>query len=84
MVSSDGEKITMLLFFRCVFIDGDHSYKGVRADFEAWEPKIIKNGELAFHDSNVEGVKKFLAELQEEGNWKKIGIVHTLSWWKRV
>ena len=70
--------------FRLVFIDGDHSYKGVKADFEAWEYKISEGGELAFHDSNVEGVKKLLEEIQAGGAWDQVGLVHTLSWWKRV
>lgn len=33
-----------------VFIDGDHSYKGVRADIDAWLPKVRKGGFIAGHD----------------------------------
>jgi predicted O-methyltransferase YrrM len=33
-----------------LFIDADHSYEGVKKDFEAWYPKITKDGYFAFHD----------------------------------
>lgn len=70
--------------FRMVFIDADHSYEGVKADFEAWESKIGVDGEMAFHDSDVPGVKQLLEELAEIGEWKQEGLRHTLSWWRRT
>ncbi len=33
-----------------LFIDGDHSYKGVKADFETYLPLMAENGIIAFHD----------------------------------
>lgn len=33
-----------------VFIDADHSYQGVKKDFEAWFPKIKTDGYFVFHD----------------------------------
>lgn len=33
-----------------VFIDGDHSYEGVRADVDHWLPKVRKGGVIAGHD----------------------------------
>jgi predicted O-methyltransferase YrrM len=33
-----------------VFIDADHSYEGVKKDFEAWFGKVKKGGFFAFHD----------------------------------
>jgi predicted O-methyltransferase YrrM len=35
-----------------VFIDGDHSYKGVKKDLAGWFPKIKKGGIMAGHDYN--------------------------------
>lgn len=43
-----------------VFIDGDHSYEGVKADIEAWKPKV--RGMLAGHDVNWPSVRKALDE----------------------
>jgi predicted O-methyltransferase YrrM len=34
-----------------IFIDGDHSYDGLRADWEAWSPRVIPGGIVALHDS---------------------------------
>ncbi len=34
-----------------VFIDGDHSYAGVRADYEHWRQALSPGGHLLFHDA---------------------------------
>lgn len=34
-----------------VFIDGDHSYEGVRGDWEAWRLNVRPGGIVALHDS---------------------------------
>ena len=39
-----GKKIDYL------FIDGDHTYKGVKADFENYRPFVAESGLIAFHD----------------------------------
>jgi predicted O-methyltransferase YrrM len=33
-----------------LFIDGDHTYKGVKMDFEMYSPLVRKGGIIAFHD----------------------------------
>lgn len=33
-----------------LFIDGDHSYRGCKADIEAWTPHVKVGGRAAFHD----------------------------------
>ncbi|MCP9494512.1 MAG: class I SAM-dependent methyltransferase [Pyrinomonadaceae bacterium MAG19_C2-C3] len=44
-------------FARCedkadfIFIDGDHSYEGIKADWEAWKYLIARDGIIALHDS---------------------------------
>ena len=35
-----------------LFIDGDHSYEGVRADFERYAPLVRRGGIVALHDVN--------------------------------
>jgi len=34
-----------------IFIDGDHSYEGLKGDWEAWRPLIARGGIVALHDS---------------------------------
>jgi cephalosporin hydroxylase len=40
----DGRRVDVL------FVDGDHSYEGVRRDFEAYSPLVADDGIVAFHD----------------------------------
>jgi predicted O-methyltransferase YrrM len=35
-----------------LFIDGDHTYEGVKKDFEMYSPLVKKEGIIAFHDIN--------------------------------
>jgi len=35
-----------------LFIDGDHSYEGVKQDFEMYSPLVKSGGFIAFHDVN--------------------------------
>lgn len=34
-----------------VFVDGDHSYEGIKADWEGWAPLIAAGGLIGLHDS---------------------------------
>jgi predicted O-methyltransferase YrrM len=45
-----------------LFIDGDHSYEGCRADLEAWLPFVQPGGWIAFHDSSEAGVERAISE----------------------
>ena len=62
----DGKKIDFL------FIDGDHTYEGIKKDFKMYSPLVEKNGMIAFHDivthlpeSECE-VRKFWNEAKSE------------------
>ncbi len=47
------EKVEKILKNRKIdvlFIDGDHSYKGVKQDFEIFSPLVKTGGMIAFHD----------------------------------
>ena len=52
-----------------LFIDGDHTYEGVRRDFEMYSPFVREGGIIAFHDicpgpvENVGGVPDFWQEI---------------------
>ncbi len=37
--------------FDFIFIDGDHTYEGLRADWITWSPRLAKGGIVGLHDS---------------------------------
>lgn len=68
------EKIRGLLGGRgldVLFIDGDHSYEGVKEDYEMYSTLISPGGIIAFHDIvpgpeiNVGGVPRFWKEIKQ-------------------
>jgi predicted O-methyltransferase YrrM len=44
-----GEKLAGKVEF--IFIDGDHSYEGLKGDWESWSPLVASCGLIALHDS---------------------------------
>jgi len=69
------EKVGMLKPFDFILIDGDHSYEGVKKDFEMYSPMVRKGGIIAFHDilphthpthKKTVGVSKFWKEITKE------------------
>lgn len=49
-----------------VFFDGDHSYEGVRQDWETYRPLMANGAVVAFHDIGwAEGVKRLVTEMVE-------------------
>ena len=68
----NGKKIDFL------FIDGDHTYEGVKKDFEMYTPSVKNDGIIAFHDivlgskENVGGVPKFWQEIKDRYEAKEI------------
>ena len=49
--------------FSLILIDGDHFYKGVKADIEGWYPHLKQGGVMLFHDYGTGGVDKAVDEL---------------------
>ncbi len=74
-----------------LFIDGDHTYKGVKRDFKLYSPLVKKDGIIALHDivkSEIKGCevsifwdeiksKYNIIEIVEEKNqnWAGIGVI---------
>jgi predicted O-methyltransferase YrrM len=47
-----------------LFIDGDHSYEGVRADVNSWFPKLNPGALVLFHDVGwADGVQQVIDEM---------------------
>lgn len=51
-----------------VYLDGDHSPKGVRTDLRVWYPKLVKGGIIATHDyeSPAYGTKEAFEEFAQQ------------------
>ena len=63
-----------------LFIDGDHSYKGVKDDIHAWFPKLTVDALVVFHDIGwAEGVARAVEE-DVEPVAKKRGRLPNLYW----
>ena len=62
-----------------LFIDGDHSYEGVKKDFEMYSPLVRKGGIIAFHDiapngilELTGGVSRFWKEIEKKNYYQEI------------
>lgn len=79
-----------------LFVDGDHSYKGVKADIEGWIPLVKVGGVVLFHDAapatnlqphplhfEVElAINEWLAE--DDESWVEENSVDTIRAFRRV
>jgi len=76
-----------------LFVDGDHSYEGVKADIAGWTPKIAPGGVVAFHDFKTEprvarkhaGIKKAILEWEKlTTEWELIDAPGSLRAYRRL
>ena len=68
---------------RLLWIDGDHSYIGAKADFDGFLPHLAPNGVIAMHDalSNFEGpIRVFVEEMLRSDRFGPAGFVHSIAW----
>ncbi len=62
-----------------VFIDGDHSYEGARADYERWSPLVAPGGHVLFHDAvdtggygnHYPGVARLVEEVERDSAFER-------------
>ena len=57
-----------------LWIDGDHSYEGVKRDFECWLPHLTMGALIAFDDATnpVLGPRKLIDELVASGDFEEV------------
>jgi cephalosporin hydroxylase len=61
-----------------LFIDADHTYEGVRRDFQLYSPLVAKGGLIALHDiaptapSEEYGVRQLWNEINPAFQWREI------------
>ncbi len=68
---------------RLLWIDGDHSYPGAKADFDGFLPHLAPNGVLALHDalSNFAGpIRVFVEEILRSDRFGPAGFLHSIAW----
>jgi len=67
-----------------IFVDGSHSYEGVKADVRAWTPHLKEDGVIAFHDygNPLHSVTPAVVEMMDK-NWRRVGLVGTLAAYTR-
>ena len=72
--------------FSFIFIDGNHGYSSVRADFEMWSQRLIVGGVLAFHDSKskMPGPSQVIAEVKARGDYAYLSLVEQLTSFRKT
>jgi predicted O-methyltransferase YrrM len=69
-----------------LFIDGDHSYEGARADLRRWGPRLRPHGHLLLHDAvdtggygnYYPGVARVVEEVLAEPDFEQLGVAGTI------
>jgi predicted O-methyltransferase YrrM len=69
-----------------IFIDGLHEYEGVKIDFDAWFPKVMEHGTIAFHDSTCwPGVLKLVSdEVFKSMRFRKVRFAKSIVYGEKV
>jgi predicted O-methyltransferase YrrM len=75
-----------------LFIDGDHSYEGAKADFERWQAFVRPDGHVLFHDAvdtggygNVyPGVARLVGEIERAGGWRRLAGAGSIAHFTRA
>jgi cephalosporin hydroxylase len=65
----------------CVWIDANHHYEHVKADLEAWLPKVTPGGTLGGDDFSLNLFPGVCAAVTEVLGPKRIFHVRGVSWW---
>jgi predicted O-methyltransferase YrrM len=63
-----------------VFVDGDHTYEGARADYERWSELVAPGGHLLFHDAvdtggygnHYPGVARLVSEIGHDERFERL------------
>lgn len=71
-ILKDSLKVNWTLPIKMLFIDSDHRYEHVKAEWDKYSPFVVKDGWVFFHDADEtsEGVVRVTQEIGE--GWKKV------------
>ncbi|MDE3199384.1 MAG: class I SAM-dependent methyltransferase [Acidobacteriota bacterium] len=68
---------------RFLWIDGDHSYAGAKADFDGFMPHVVEHGIVAFHDALHEfagPIRVFVEDVLRSNDYGAAGFVNSIAW----
>jgi hypothetical protein len=68
---------------RLLWIDGDHSYAGAKADLDGFLPHLVPFGVVAFHDAlnAFPGpIRVFVENILRSDQFGPAGFVHSIAW----
>jgi predicted O-methyltransferase YrrM len=68
---------------RLLWIDGDHTYRGAREDFDLFTAHLVKDGVVALHDAlnAFEGpIRVFVEEILRSDRYGPAGVVQSTAW----
>ena len=68
---------------RMLWIDGDHSYPGAKADFDGFMPCMIQGGFVALHDALHEfsgPIRVFVEDILQSNRFGASGFVNSIAW----
>lgn len=69
-----------------IFIDGLHDYEAVKADFEAWFPKVMEGGVMAFHDTTGQaGPQKLVTErVYKSSHFRNVRFARSITYARKT
>ncbi len=68
---------------RFLWIDGDHTYEGVKEDFDGFAPFLAAGGVVALHDAlnNFSGpIRVFVEDVLRDNRFGPVGFVQSTAW----
>jgi MMP 1-O-methyltransferase len=68
---------------RFLWIDGDHSYRGAKVDFEGFSRFVAPHGVVAFHDALhpfAGPIRVFVEDVLRSNRFGAAGFVHSIAW----
>jgi predicted O-methyltransferase YrrM len=79
LLVADSRKVEPPGPLELLFIDGDHTYEGAKADFDRWGEFVGPHGHLLFHDAvdaggygnAYPGIVRLLGEVEANAAWQR-------------
>jgi glycosyltransferase involved in cell wall biosynthesis len=69
-----------------LFVDGDHSFRGVKGDFDAWDPHVCLGGIIAFDDATdpAVGPANLIDQILASGRYAALETVGKVRFLRKV